>query len=241
MNTPIPDMVPNTTPHQRSFVRREGRVTEGQVRAIETLWPTYGLTPVSGVRWDFDTIFGRSAPKVLEIGFGNGESFVSMARHSPGRDFIGIEVYRTGIGRTLAALHQANIPNARLVMMDASLALSDHIAHCSLNEIKILFPDPWPKKRHHKRRFIQAETLALLVSRLRPQGFLHIATDWEDYARHITCCLESEPLLIPVGHDAIPDGVLCPRSVTRFEQRGRDLGHDIHEFFLMRSSQTPIS
>ena len=205
----------------RSFVRRAGRQTHAQQRALVELWPHYGVPNETGLI-DFAALFGRSAPITIEIGFGNGDHLAARARAEPERNFLGVEVHRPGIGHLLRTAAAANLCNLRVIEQDAVEVLGSRIAPESLDEIQILFPDPWPKKRHHKRRLIQPEFTALAASRLRRGGRLHVATDWEPYAQQMREVLEGCPLLA-----ATTDERLAARAATRFEQRGRRLGHGV--------------
>lgn len=217
----------------RSFVLRQGRLTEAQKRAFGEHWCRYGLDYSGEVR-DFQAAFGRSAPRVLEIGFGNGEALRHACEHEPTRDFIGIEVHRPGVGRLLNALAEAGLDNARLYCHDAVEVLRNEIAPASLDEVRIYFPDPWHKKRHHKRRLVQPEFAALLAERLRSGGLLHLATDWEGYAGHMWEVLDAEPRLRnragPGGHLPRPPW----RPQTHFEARGLHLGHGVWDLLYDR-------
>jgi tRNA (guanine-N7-)-methyltransferase len=220
----------------RSFVLRQGRFTPAQQRAFDELWPRFGLDfmpsekqpPESrGKPRDFDEVFGRSAPRVLEIGFGNGDALRFAASQDPARDYIGIEVHAPGVGRLLNALATDGTGHVRLYHHDAVEVLREEIAEGSLDEVRIYFPDPWHKKRHNKRRLIQSEFAALLVSRLRPGGRLHAATDWQDYAEQMWDVLDATPGLAnragPRGRVPRPDW----RPQTHFETRGQKLGHGV--------------
>ena len=219
----------------RSFVLRQGRFTPAQQRAFEALWPRFGLdyAPSKGPR-DFDAVFGRSAPRVLEIGFGNGEALRFGAAHDPGRDFIGIEVHAPGVGRLLNGLESDDLRNVRVYHHDAVEVLSGEIADASLDEVRIYFPDPWHKKRHHKRRLVQPEFVSLLVRKLAPGGRLHLATDWQDYAEQMWDVLDAEPGLRnragPRGHVPRPEW----RPRTHFEARGLKLGHGVRDLLYDR-------
>jgi tRNA (guanine-N7-)-methyltransferase len=218
----------------RSFVRRAGRLTASQQRALDELWPAFGVT-YSPDELDLDQLFGRHASRVLEIGFGNGESLVQQAAEHPELDFIGIEVHEPGVGHCLLAIRDAGISNLRLIAHDAMDVLTRQIPLASLQRINLYFPDPWPKKRHHKRRILQPAFVDLCADRLAPGGALHIATDWADYAEHIdetmagssrfTCTERREH-----GGDAPLD-----RPVTKFERRGLRLGHRIWDWRFERS------
>ncbi|HEY5719452.1 MAG TPA: tRNA (guanosine(46)-N7)-methyltransferase TrmB, partial [Gammaproteobacteria bacterium] len=169
-------------------------MTPAQRRALEALWPRFGVPPGDGPL-DLDALFGRHAPRVLEIGFGMGGSLLAMAAAAPEQDFLGIEVHRPGIGRLLAGLEAAGLGNVRVAEGDAVLLLRERLAAGSLDRLLLFFPDPWPKKRHHKRRLLQAGFVELVASRLRPGGVLHAATDWEPYAEQMLALLEACPRL----------------------------------------------
>jgi tRNA (guanine-N7-)-methyltransferase len=217
----------------RSFVRREGRLTAGQQRALETLWPRFGIAPADGPI-DFEALFRRRAPVTLEIGFGNGESLAAQAQAAPERDFIGVEVHRPGIGHLLVEIARRGLGNVRILGEDAVEVLERRIPPGSLDAVQIFFPDPWHKKRHHKRRLVQAEFVALLASRLRPGGLLHLATDWEDYAAHMAAVLaEASELFVPEGQQPAPQRPVH-RPETRFERRGERLGHAVSDFLYRR-------
>ncbi|MCE7031939.1 tRNA (guanosine(46)-N7)-methyltransferase TrmB [Lysobacter sp. GX 14042] len=218
----------------RSFVLRQGRFTPAQQRAFDESWPRFGLDYTGAVR-DFDQAFGRSAPRVLEIGFGNGEALRFAAAHDPGRDHIGIEVHAPGVGRLLNALDEDGAGNVRLYHHDAVEVLVNEVADGSLDEVRIYFPDPWHKKRHHKRRLVQPEFAALLVRKLAPGGRLHLATDWQDYAEHMWDVLDATAGL---ANRAGPRGsVPRPpwRPQTHFEARGLRLGHGVWDLLYDRS------
>ena len=210
----------------RSFVLRQGRFTEAQQRAFDTLWPRFGLD-YTGTPRDFDTAFGRHAPRVLEIGFGNGEALRYAAQHDKARDLIGIEVHAPGVGRLLNALAQDEADNVRLYHHDAVEVLRNEIADGSLDEVRIYFPDPWHKKRHNKRRLVQPEFAKLIVTKLAPTGRLHLATDWQDYAEQMWDVLDATPGLVnragPRGSVERPQW----RPQTHFETRGQKLGHGV--------------
>ena len=218
----------------RSFVLRQGRFTPAQQRAFDQAWPRFGLDYAGSLR-DLDAAFGRSAPKVLEIGFGNGEALRFAARQDPARDYIGLEVHATGVGRLLNALAEDGSDHVRLYHHDAVEVLRHEIADAALDEIRIYFPDPWHKKRHNKRRLVQPELAALLVRKLRPGGRLHLATDWEPYAEHMWDVLDATPGL---ANRAGPRGqVERPpwRPQTHFERRGLKLGHGVWDLLYDRS------
>ena len=211
----------------RSYVLRGGRVTRAQQRALETLLPRFGI-PYSPAPLDLDRVFGRPARRVLEIGFGNGETLVALAEASPGKDFLGVEVHPPGIGRCLLAMEARGLTNVRIIAHDAVQVLQTQLAPASLDEVLLLFPDPWPKKRHHKRRIVQPAFAALVASRLQLGATLRIATDWEPYAQWMLDVLNATPGLANVA----PDGRYAGRAArtdTRFEARGRRLGHSVFD------------
>ncbi len=217
----------------RSFVRREGRLTPGQQRALERLWPRYGVE-AEGEVLDLDALFGRSAPKVLEIGFGMGDALAAMALAQPECDFIGIEVHRPGVGRLLARLEEQGSENVRLFCHDAVEVLERRIPDAGLDRVLIFFPDPWHKKRHHKRRLVQPPFVALLRRKLRPGGVLHLATDWEDYAEQMMAVVSADGGF----RNQAGEGNYAPRPdyrpVTKFERRGQRLGHGIWDLLFER-------
>jgi tRNA (guanine-N7-)-methyltransferase len=227
------EQAPKRTRPIRSFVLRQGRQTEAQKRAFTEHWPRFGLT-CAGMTRDFDVVFGRSAPRVVEIGFGNGEQLLFAAERETGRDFIGIEVHGPGVGRLLNAVADAKLGNVRVYQHDAVEVLANEIADASLDEVRIYFPDPWHKKRHHKRRLVQPAFVALLCAKLRPGGTLHLATDWAAYAEHMWDVLDAEPRLRntagPRGAVPRPDW----RRQTHFETRGQKLGHGVWDLVYER-------
>jgi tRNA (guanine-N7-)-methyltransferase len=217
----------------RSFVRREGRMTDGQKSAMERLWPRYGLEKPQGLL-DPHQVFGRTAPLVLEIGFGNGDHLLSRATHEPQHDFIGAEVHRPGVGHLMLGAEKAGLNNIRAVSDDAVEVLRDWLPEAALSEAIIYFPDPWHKKRHHKRRLIQPEFTTLLASRIRPGGRLLLATDWAHYAAHMLAVLNTAP----EWRNEAADGGYVPRHATRpktkFEARGERLGHEVFDLSYIR-------
>jgi len=211
----------------RSFVRRQGRITLGQNTALETLWPVFGLDP--GLPFNPREAFGRDAPLVLEIGFGNGDSLAQMALAAPERDFLGIEVHRPGVGHLLLKAQALGLHNVRVYCADAVEIVRERIAENSLDGAQVFFPDPWHKKRHHKRRLINADFAALLAARLKPEGVLHCATDWEPYAEQMLAVLEGCPdLLNQAGPGNFSDRP-AHRPLTKFETRGQRLGHRVQD------------
>lgn len=213
----------------RSFVLRQGRITPAQQRAFDAHWARYGLDHLGTPR-DFAAEFGRSAPLVLEIGFGNGGQLLHAAQAEPARDFIGVEVHRPGVGRLMNGLANADIDNVRVYEHDAVEILQHEITAGALAEVRIYFPDPWHKKRHNKRRLIQPDFLALLATRVATGGRLHLATDWADYAEQMGNALDATPAWRPDPHHASP--MVRPewRIETHFERRGRRLGHAVWDF-----------
>jgi tRNA (guanine-N7-)-methyltransferase len=210
----------------RSFVTRAGRITPAQQRALVELWPKYGLE-FSPQPLQLRALYARSARCTIEIGFGNGDNLLRLAGAHPERDFLGIEVHRAGIGRLLLALEAQQLRNVRIVCHDAVEVLEAQVPPLSVQEILILFPDPWPKKRHHKRRLLQPAFAALAASRLAAGGQLRLATDWEPYAQHMLETLNASATL----ENLAADGGFVPRpserEPTRFERRGERLGHEV--------------
>jgi tRNA (guanine-N7-)-methyltransferase len=213
----------------RSFVRRAGRMTTSQQRALDELWPAFGIE-FSQQPLHLDEVFGRSAPRVLEIGFGNGDSLVQLAAEDPASDFIGIEVHDPGIGHCMIAARASEVTNLRLIAHDAIEVLEAQIAPLSLSRLNLYFPDPWPKKRHHKRRILQTDFLELVASRLESKASLHIATDWANYAEHIDEVLENSPLFSCAERCEHSGEQPLARPATKFEQRGLRKGHRIWDW-----------
>ncbi|MBA3903760.1 MAG: tRNA (guanosine(46)-N7)-methyltransferase TrmB [Rhodocyclaceae bacterium] len=215
----------------RSFVLRQGRVSNAQARSYEQLLPRFGI-PYSPQPLDLVQVFGRQAPRILEIGFGMGETTAAIAAAHPEADYLGIEVHTPGVGSLLKLIEEKGIANLRLIQHDAVEVLRDMIAPGSLDGAHIFFPDPWPKKRHHKRRLIQPPLVALLASRLRPGGYAHLATDWQEYAGQMLEVLSAEPQLENTadGFASRPDY----RPQTKFETRGLRLGHGVWDIVFRR-------
>ncbi len=217
----------------RSFVVRAGRMTAGQSRALEELWPQMGVE-YSPAPLDLDVLFGRSAPRTLEIGFGNGENLAALAAAHPERDYLGIEVHRPGVGHLFMLAQRENLANVRASAHDAVEVLREQIPAGALDEVLVLFPDPWHKKRHHKRRLIQPPFVELVASRVKPGGLFRLATDWEHYALQMLEVLNASASfenLSPTG-----DWVPRPeeRAPTRFEKRGARLGHGVWDLAYRR-------
>ncbi|HEX5788415.1 MAG TPA: tRNA (guanosine(46)-N7)-methyltransferase TrmB [Woeseiaceae bacterium] len=215
----------------RSFVRRAGRLTASQQKALAELWPRFGIE-FDGRPLDFQRLFGRQAPIVLEIGFGNGESLATQASGDPDRDFLGVEVHDPGIGHCLIRLRDLGLENLRVLAHDAIEVLEDEIPPHSLDRINLYFPDPWPKKRHHKRRIVDSRFLDLCARALRPGGTLHIATDWADYAEHIDAAIAAAPAFSCVAARTHDGEAPLDRPRTKFEQRGLRAGHRIRDWIL---------
>lgn len=218
----------------RSFVRREGRNTQAQSQAWEKLWPLYGLCMSPAGFLDLDTVFGRSAEKIIEIGFGDGHSLAQMARQAPEKDFIGIEVYRTGVASLLAQIQALQLSNIRIFCADAVEVLEQKIPDQSLMGVQLFFADPWPKTRHHKRRLVQPKFIDLIAQKLRKDGIAHFATDWMDYAYQMLSVLSATEAfgnLAGLGeYMPRPDF----RPPTKYEQRALALGHKIWDLMFKR-------
>lgn len=217
----------------RSFVLRAGRMTAGQQRAIDAYWPRWGLEREDGLL-NTGAAFGRVAPLVLEIGFGMGHSLCEIAVAAPDKNFIGIEVHRPGVGRLLHELGEQGCDNVRVYCEDAVLVLQQCIPDTCLDAVQIFFPDPWHKKRHHKRRLVQAEFIKLLACKLRSGGRLHLATDWQNYAEHVLEVMAE----IPEFTNEAGTGQYSPRPeyrpLTKFEKRGQRLGHGVWDLIYTR-------
>jgi tRNA (guanine-N7-)-methyltransferase len=213
----------------RSFVRRAGRLTASQQRALDELWPEVGLD-FSPEPLDFALLFGREAPVVLEIGFGNGDSLVAQAAASPEKNFVGVEVHDPGIGHCLIRAQDAGISNLRLIAHDAIEVLEEQIPEASLERINLYFPDPWPKKRHHKRRIVQPRFLDLCERLLEAGGAIHIATDWANYAEHIDEILAADARFTCTERREHDGDDPLERPMTKFEKRGLREGNRIHDW-----------
>jgi tRNA (guanine-N7-)-methyltransferase len=216
----------------RSFVLRQGRMSNAQTRALETLLPRYGI-PYLEAPLDLDATFGSAAPKILEIGFGMGDSTATIAAAHPQNDYLGVEVHAPGVGSLLNQIENLGLTNLRIIQHDAVEVLKHMIAPASLDGVHIFFPDPWHKKRHHKRRLIQPELVVLLCDKLKPGGYLHAATDWQEYAEHILAVLLAEPKLANTAVDYAPKPEYRP--LTKFEQRGIRLGHGVWDIVFRKA------
>jgi tRNA (guanine-N7-)-methyltransferase len=219
----------------RSFVRREGRMTRGQKIALQRLWPRYGID-VHEDYLDLDMVFGRHAPCMLEIGLGMGDSLIEMACNHPENDYLGVEVYRPGVGSLLSRLDECGIGNVRVINNDAKMVLQQMIPEDSISAVYIFFPDPWPKKRHHKRRLIQPSFIELLSGKLKPGGMLHMATDWEDYAHHMIAVMNHASMFANTAGGNHFSPRLADRPLTKFEQRGMKLGHEVWDLVFRKTA-----
>ncbi len=217
----------------RSFVRRESRLTNAQKRALDNLAVRYFI-PENNQKLDFDSLFGRQGNTVLEIGFGDGKSLVAMAQAQPETNFLGIEVHRPGIGSLLQALEVAGLKNVRVSNRDAVEVIKNQIANNSLDAVHLFFPDPWPKKRHHKRRIINQAFLSEIARVLRPAGLLHLATDWQDYATHMMQELDRHKLFQNTAVENKYSEKPAYRPETKFERRGLKLGHKVRDIVFKR-------
>ena len=217
----------------RSYVLRTGRMTPGQQRAFEQNWERWGLEYGDGTL-DFDATFGRTGPRVLEIGFGMGQSLVTMAAAASASNFVGIEVHRPGVGSLLRGMAEQGVNNIRVYCHDAVEVLRDCIPPDSLDTVQVFFPDPWHKKKHNKRRLIQAPLVARLATRLKADGILHLATDWEHYAEQMMAVLSADTSLV----NECGQGQFAPRPehrpLTKFERRGERLGHGVWDLVFRR-------
>ena len=211
-------------------MRRPGRATAAQRRAFAELLPRYGVGGSNG-RLDLVQLYGRDARRVLDIGFGDGEALVTNAVNNPGVDYFGVEVHEPGVGHLLLLLEKAGATNVRVIARDAADVLPELIADASFDCVDLFFPDPWPKKRHHKRRLVQPAFVAEVKRVLEPRGLLHVATDWADYARHTAEVLAATPDFEPVTLNELRDEPLAKRPPTKFERRGRRLGHDVADLY----------
>jgi tRNA (guanine-N7-)-methyltransferase len=217
----------------RSFVLRAGRTTAAQERALTELWPAYGLDAEQP--WDLTSIFGRSVRRSVEIGFGSGEVIGHLAERNPDTDFLGIEVHKSGVGRLLLQAQKSNLKNLRVACADAVDVLRDRIADDTFDEVLVFFPDPWHKKRHHKRRLIDPTFVALLARKMRLGGVLRLATDWQAYAEQMLQVCNAEPSFD--SQSAQREYVARPdfRAATRFERRGERLGHGVWDLAYVKA------
>lgn len=225
---------PEQTPSNkiRSFIRRQGRITQGQQLALDNYWDTFCLDP--NADYDFGQVFGRSAPLIVEIGFGSGDSLAQTAAANPDKDYIGIEVHRPGVGHLMLLLEQQGLTNVRIYCHDAMDIIEHKLPDHSLDGVHLFFPDPWPKKKHHKRRIVRPSFIELLTRKLKKDGYFHAATDWEHYAEHM---LEILSAATGLKNDS-PTGDYCERPdyrpLTRFEKRGLRLGHGVWDLIFRK-------
>ncbi|MBI5612175.1 MAG: tRNA (guanosine(46)-N7)-methyltransferase TrmB [Gammaproteobacteria bacterium] len=225
-----------SAPHRtiRSFVRRAGRITSAQRRALDELWPRYGIK-AGEAPLDFAALFPNRTPPIVEIGFGNGEALATLAAAHPENNYLGIEVHRPGIGSLLLRLDSGALTNVRLLEGDAKEVLAQRIPPGSVQAVHVFFPDPWPKKRHHKRRLVQADFVASIQRALAPDGYLHLATDWQEYAEHMLALLDQTPGF----ENTAGAGNYAPRPeyrpLTKFERRGQRLGHGVWDLIFRRT------
>ncbi len=224
--------------HIRSFVLRQGRVSPAQQRAVDALMPRFGI-PYAAQPLELERAFGRTAPKILEIGFGMGDSTATIAQAHPENDYVALEVHTPGVGNLLKLIDERQLTNIRIIQHDAVEVLRDMIADAALDGVHIFFPDPWHKARHNKRRLIQPPFVAQLAQKLKPGGYIHLATDWQDYAEQMLAVLSAEPLL----QNTATDFASRPsyRPLTKFEQRGIRLGHGVWDLIFSRTYGTVTS
>jgi tRNA (guanine-N7-)-methyltransferase len=226
------DLKPTTPPRIRSFVRRLGRITQAQQHALDNYWQRYCLDPQ--LDYDFSTVFGRTAPLIIEIGFGNGDSLADMAAKNPQLDYIGIEVHTAGVGHLLILLEQQGLTNVRIYCHDAVEILEQKIPDNALSGVHLFFPDPWHKKKHHKRRIVRPSFVELLIKKLTVGGYFHAATDWQNYAETMLAELSTYDRL----HNTSPTADYCQRPdyrlLTKFEQRGLRLGHGVWDLIFTK-------
>lgn len=230
----ISEKAPSVRRPIRSFVLRGGRLTEGQKRALDELWPHYGVSSGDS-ELDLGRLFGNGHPVILEIGFGNGDATWQMARAHPEENYLGVEVHKPGVGHLLLKIEEHGLGNVRVACEDAVDLLQKRVPANSLDGVRIYFPDPWHKKRHHKRRIIQTPFIELLAEKMRRGGILHMATDWEPYAEHILEVMRD----CPAFENLAKQGETCPRPEwrpeTKYERRGERLGHGVYDLIFRRA------
>lgn len=217
----------------RSFVLREGRMTDAQRHALETLWAKYGVDEGTDAL-DFELLFGRAAPCHLEIGFGMGDALAGMGHAHPENDYLGIEVHSPGVGSFMQKAHALELNNVRVISADAVELLEKRIPNASLDAVYLFFPDPWPKRRHHKRRIVNPAFAALVARKLKPGGHFHMATDWQDYARHMLQVMSAAHDFTNVAGEKQFAPRPDYRPLTKFERRGQRLGHGIWDMIFER-------
>lgn len=223
-------------PTVSAYLRKRGRLTRGQARALERFGPELIVPLDDGAPLDLAALFGRSAPVGLEIGFGSGQALLDWAEAAPDWNLLGIEVYEPGIGSLLKGIAERQLDNIRVISEDAAEVLASDIAPGALQEVRVFFPDPWPKKRHHKRRLINPPFAALLADRLSPQGHVRLATDWQDYAEQMLAVLNAESGLVNEADEGFAPR-FEGRNVTRFEARGQRLGHPVWDLCYRRADR----
>ncbi len=216
--------MPQRSSHIRSYVLRQGRISNAQQRCVDTLLPIYGI-PYLSEPLDLENVFGRSATKILEIGFGMGETTAAIAQSHLQNDYLALEVHTPGVGSLLKQIEESGLKNIRIIQHDAVEVLRDMLADNVLDGVHIFFPDPWHKTRHNKRRLIQPSLVAQLVQKIKPGGYIHVATDWQDYAEQVLAVLSGEKSLENTAANYAPRPAYRP--LTKFEQRGLRLGHDV--------------
>ena len=235
-NTAGPNPLPENQPGRRqirSFVLRAGRITKAQQRALKELWPIYGVA-ADGRPLSLPVVFGRNRPTYVEIGFGNGDALIHMARQHSSANYLGIEVHRPGIGSALIKAHEAGLENVRVLCTDAVAAFRDQIPAATLAGVRVYFPDPWPKKRHHKRRIVNADFVQLVYRALRPGGVLHLATDWLPYAEWMIAVLRTHGRFVDLSAGERPTQRPDFRPQTKFERRGERLGHQVTDLLFQK-------
>lgn len=218
----------------RSFVRRPGRLTSAQQKALAEFWPAYGIDPLEAS--DYKRAFGRTAPVVAEIGFGNGESLAQLAHRHPEIDYLGIEVHEPGIGHLLLLAQRLQLSNLKILRADAAEILA-LLPRSRLAAVNLFFPDPWPKKRHHKRRLVQPAFLQQIARVLTPGGLFHFASDWRDYVEHVVEVAEETTGFVRLDEAAVADQPLAQRTETKFERRGLRLGHSITDLYYIIAAE----
>ncbi len=215
----------------RSFVLR-GRTTEAQEKALQDSWGRFGLNPKAG-EWLHNLVSGDGAP-IVEIGIGNGDALVAMAAQDPATPFVGVEVHRPGVGAAIIEIQRHQLNNVQLICQDACELLENNVADASLGGVRLYFPDPWHKKRHHKRRIVQPEFVRQIARVLKPQGLFHLATDWQPYADHMVCVLEESTQFVNIAGPGKSSPRPDWRIETRFERRGLKLGHQVTDLIYRR-------
>lgn len=222
----------------KSFVRRQRRLTPRLEKALHTAWPQFGITVQENEQLNFAKIFNRAARTILEIGFGHGDTLIPMAKQNPNQNYLGIEVHEPGVAAVMAGVIENNLTNIRVIQNDAVKILQNNIADHTLSCVYIYFPDPWPKKKHHKRRIIQPEFVDLLKNKLVDGGMIHVATDWEDYAKQVMLLLSARSTFKNcIGENQFADNEkLQLRANTKFEKRGKKLGHGVWDILFERIS-----